>query len=100
MNLKNSVCLLLNSYLPCDPKVPGQEDPGLLETLACIKSVVEKSVFDSIIWTGDINADFLRNSNHTETVQDVVNELNLLKLWDEHDVDFTCVHEVNEVTSV
>ena len=29
-----------------------------------------------------------------------MDELNLFTLWDEHEVDFTCVHEVNEVTKV
>ena len=100
VTLKTSSCLLVNSYFPCDPRTSGREDPELLETLNCIKSVLSKSEFDSVIWSGDINSDFVRGTNHTQMVQEVLDELNLYKLWEEYEVDFTCVHEANEVTSV
>ena len=93
-------CVIVNSYFPCDPQTPGREDPELLETLNSIKSVLSRTEFSSIIWAGDINADFVRATNHTETVQELLDELNLFTLWDEHEVDFTCVNEVNEVTRV
>ena len=39
---KSSSCLLLNSYLPCDPRT-RQEDPELLQTIETIREVVEQS---------------------------------------------------------
>ena len=100
ISLRTSSCVLVNSYFPCDPRNPGREDPELLETLNSIKSVLSRTEFSSIIWTGDINADFLRATNHTETVQEVLDKLNLFTLWEDYEVDFTCVSEANEVTHV
>ena len=88
-----SCCLLINSYFPCDPRA-GQEDPELLETLQTIRTVVEQSSCRSVIWAGDVNADFLRRTNHTERVREVVEELRLITAWDRFQVDFTCLHEV------
>ena len=33
-------------------------------------------------------------------VQEVLDKLNLYKLWQEYEADFTCVREANVVTSV
>ena len=90
----------MNSYFPCDTKAPRREDPELLETLNSIKSVLRKIEFTSVIWARDINADFVRHTNHTEAVQDVLDELNLFTLWEKHEVNFTCMHKINEVTHV
>ena len=90
---KTSSCLLINSYLPTDPRT-RQEDPKLLKTLETIKEVVEQSGCRSVIWAGDVNADFVRHTNHTERVQELVDELKLLTAWDSFQVDFTCTHEV------
>ena len=100
VHFKTSCCVIVNSYFPCDPQTQGREDPELLETINSIKSVLSRTEFSSIIWAGDINADFVRRTNHTETVQEVLDEMNLFTLWEDHKVDFTCVSEVNEVTKV
>ena len=97
---KTSSCVIVNSYFPCDPQTPGKEDPELLETINSIKSVLNRTEFSLIIWAGDINADFIRRTNHTEAVQEELDEMNLFTLWDEHEVDFTSMHEVNDVTRV
>ena len=65
-----------------------------------IKSVLSRTEFSSIIWAGDINADFVRATNHMETVQEVLDELNLFTLWEDYEVDFMCVSEANEVSRV
>ena len=93
-------CVLVNSYFPCDPQAPRREEPELLETLNSIKSVLKNTEFTSVIWAEDINADFVRHTNHTEAVQEVLDKLNLFTLWDKHEVDFTCTHEINKVTHV
>ena len=100
VTFRTSTCVIVNSYFPCDPQARGNEDPELLVTLTTIQSVLNTTEFDSVIWAGDINADFVRSSHHTEMVQEVVTELNLYTVWEEHPVDFTCVHEVNDTTSV
>ena len=99
IKFKTSSCLLINSYLPCDPRT-RQEDPELRETLETIREVVEQSGCRSVIWAGDVNADFIRQTNHTENVKELVDELKLLTAWDRFDVDFTSTNEVAGETYV
>ena len=89
IQFKSSNCVLHNSYLPTDPQT-RQEDPELLVTLETIKQVVEESDCRSVILAGDVNADFLRQTNHTEKVKELVEDLKLLTAWDRFEVDFTC----------
>ena len=100
IKIKTSCCLLVNSYFPCDPRTMGQEDPELLETLRVIKTSIEKANCETVIWAGDINADFVRGTNHTDRVQELVDELNLCKTWDSYPIDFTSVHETGNITTV
>ena len=51
--------LIINSYFPNDPKTSEFDTSELLTTLSAINSVMEGNEFDNIIWTGDINADFM-----------------------------------------
>ena len=55
--------------------------------------MIRKNDFDSLLWAGDINADFKRNTSHTNHVDDLLEELSLTKSWDKFLIDFTCVHE-------
>ena len=85
---------------PTDPRRPNADQSELLETLSHISEVIGKNEFDSILWAGDINADFVRNSNHTNTVNDLVEDLGLSKSWDRFLIDFTCYHELLGVSHV
>jgi hypothetical protein len=76
IKFRHSTVLLINSYFPTDPSA---DETDLLETLSQIKSVILKNNFDSILWTGDINAYFLRNTSHTRTVVDIVDDLGLVR---------------------
>ena len=46
-----------------------------------------------MLWAGDINAEFLRASSHTRTVNDILSDLNLVRAWDRFKIDFTHCHE-------
>ena len=61
-----STILLINSYFPTDPRRDNFDETELIETLAHIKEVISKNDFDDILWAGDINADFIRNTSHTK----------------------------------
>ena len=100
IKLKSSSFLLVNSYFPCDTQTQGKEDPELLELLDIIKHSIERAGCEAVLWAGDINADFLRGTNHTDRVQETVDELNFFTAWDEYDIDFTSVHETGNTTSV
>ena len=49
-----------------------------------------------MILCGDINTDFGRHSEQVALVSEAVTEMNLLKIWDKYDVDFTCVQNNDE----
>ena len=89
----SSRTLLINTYFPFD-KREGEneagEDDELTETLEVIQIVLETNVCDAVVWTGDINSDFKRNTKHTRTVREAVEDSNLLVTWDKFSVDFTC----------
>ena len=90
----SSNLLLINSYFPTDPQRNNADNAELLETLGHIKQIIEKNSFDTVLWAGDINSDFSRNSNHTRAVKDALEDLGLLEAWDQFTTDFTCTHEM------
>ena len=55
----DSKTLLINTYFPCDAVNTLEE---AIEVLDIIKRTIDSSQCDSIIWCGDINTDFRRNS--------------------------------------
>ena len=75
-------------------------DNDVLETLEAINSTIDDNEFDTIVWTGDINAVFSRNSVHVRAVDNYVSENNLNKAWNKFDIDCTCTHETNGITSI
>ena len=48
--------------------------------------------------TGDINADFARETSHTNLVSEELLDLGLSRSWDDYDVDFTCCHDIAGVS--
>ena len=87
--------LLINTYFPIDPKSDNFDDSELQLVLHQIKETIHSNEFDQVIWTGDINADFKRNSHFVNIVDDFITELDLRKAWDKHDIDFTHTYERN-----
>ena len=97
IKLSNSTILLINSYFPTDSRRNNIADTDLLETLSNVKKIIDMNPSDSILWAGDINSDFSRNSYHTTTVQEALEELGL-KSWDNFHADFTCTHDMQGQT--
>ena len=73
----------------------------LEEVLADIKGTLEKSTFDDVVITGDMNTDFSRNTGFVRRVEQFVNEWKLLVAWESYPVDFTheCSRDGNSYTS-
>ena len=61
---KNSNIMITNSYFPQDSKSPIHIDPELEEVIAVINNLLTNYHFDDVIWMGDINADFNRNTKY------------------------------------
>ena len=96
----SSRTLLINSYFPFDKRENGDDVDlsELEETISVIKNVIRNSSCDSVIWAGDINADFTRDTAHSRTVKESIEEMNLLTAWDRFNVDFTCTYVREGVT--
>ena len=85
----NSRLLLINSYFPTDPLTIRFDDNELIETLEYIKKIFNDNQFSSVIWAGDINCDFIRRTGHVNMIANYLNEISLIKSWDNFPVDFT-----------
>ena len=60
--------MIINSYFPQDSKSLIHIDPELEEVTAVINNLLTNYHFDDVIWMGDINADFNRNTKYTVKV--------------------------------
>ena len=81
--------LVINLYFPTDPRTIAFDEGPLQEVLLSISTLIENIEFDQFFLCGDINSDFIRNSDHVKTVNRFLNELNLVKAWEIYNVDFT-----------
>ena len=56
--------LLINSYFPFDTRGQSDNDSlnNLSETLGVISNIIRKSECDALVWAGDINTDYSRNT--------------------------------------
>ena len=100
ISLVSSTILLVNSYYPVDPKANNFDENEVIETLQVIKRIVEENVFHSVLFLGDINCDFRRNTLLFHMIRTFLQEHNLHQGWDKFEVDFTHFQENNEVTYV
>ena len=100
LKCENSNILPINSYFPTDPATIRCNEAELEEIFVTIEEVLNNNDISSLLWCGDINSDFLRNSGHVRAVRNFVERMNLKIAWNKFDIDFTHVHEVNEVCSV
>ena len=82
--------LIINTYLPCDNYNDNINE--LVEILSIIRNVIDNSGVGQVIWTGDLNADFLRGTAHCVAIMDLIEELGLMIAWDKFKVDFTSMH--------
>ena len=63
------------------------------ETISHISSVIRDNNCNAVLLAGDLNSDFMRNSDHCNTVRDFLGDVSLSVSWETFDVDFTAVHE-------
>ena len=96
----NQVTVIINSYFPQDPKTQRFDETELIETLECIRTAMTNNQCSHLLWAGDIHSDFSRNNGQSTRVNNYLVELGLRRSWDRFQVDFTCYHEMNNVTHV
>ena len=96
INSKDKKKLLINTYFPQDPRTTVFDITELMTTLATLTNIIEMNNFNELIWCGDINSDFIRNTKFVDIVSEYIQEKKLLKSWNKFEVDFTHVHYINE----
>ena len=98
----HSSTLLINSYFPYDKKdqIENSDINDLNETLGVISSIIQNSECDSVVWAGDINTDYSRNTPHCTIVKESVEEMDMKTVWDRFEVDFTCTYQREETTYI
>ena len=65
-----------------------------------IQRVIEENICHSVLFLGDINCDFRRNTRFVQSVRTFLLEQNLNQSWGKFEIDFTHFQEHNEVTHV
>ena len=70
--------LVVNTYFMCDPRADNFDDTELLELLDDIRKLIVESKCRNILWAGDLNTDFSRNTRFVEIVRSFILDLNLL----------------------
>ena len=90
--------LIINTYFPTDPRNDQFDETNLLLLLSEIEKSIEESGCTHVLWTGDINADFRRNTRFVRTIDEFISNMNLTKSWDRFSADFTHVTERDSVT--
>ena len=90
----NNKTLLINSYFPFDERESEEAClDDLDETIGVIKNIIRNCESDAVMLVGDINADYTRNTPHTRTVKESLDELQLVTAWDTFQADFTHTYE-------
>ena len=97
---KNSIIMIVNSYFPQDSRSPIQYDPELEEVIAVINNLLTNYHFNDVIWMGDINADFNRNTKYVCRLLTYLNDINIHKSWDSFPIDYTHEFENNNKTYI
>ena len=97
-NFQACKILLINTYFPTDPKTTNFDETDLELLLSQIRDSIIHNDFDQMILTGDINADFRRNTRFVKVIDNFIAEMNLCKSWERYSIDFTHVSELNGTT--
>ena len=64
-----------------------------------IKNMIESHPYNAVVWAGNMNVDFSRNSAHVRLVKDTMEDVNITSALEKFDVDFTWCGGVGGVSS-
>ena len=96
LNADGCSLLVINSYFPTDKALVRINEAELEEIFAAIEEIMANNQFSSLIWGGDINADFLRRTGHVRAVKQFLERLSFHSAWERFQIDFTHVHDMND----
>ena len=93
LHTKDNIIMVINSYFPTDPKVSDFDSSELMTVLSTIQDLLNRHEFNTIVWAGDLNADFSRMTSFTKLIKAFTVENRLSTSWDKFPVDFTHIQE-------
>ena len=88
---KNVSILLINVYMPCDDRMRGDNYDTLCSILEEIRNICENNYSTHVIFGGDFNIDFKRNTYHSNELTYFIEREELCKCLDApfSNIDFT-----------
>ena len=89
----DNIIMIINTYFPTDSKVSDFDASELMTILSIIQDLLKKHEFNTIVWTGDLNADFSRKTTFTNLIKSFTTENGFLSSWEKFPVDFTHIQE-------
>ena len=95
VHTESNKIMIINSYFPTDSRVSEFDSSELLTVLSTIQDLLSRDDFNSVIWTGDINADFCRRTNFTKCIESFIDKNNFANSWEKFPIDFTHIQENN-----
>ena len=95
VHTESNKVMIINSYFPTDSRVSDFDSSELLTVLSTIQDLLSRNDFNSVVWTGDINADFCRKTSFTKCIESFINKNNFTNSWNKFPIDFTHIQENN-----
>ena len=79
----SSKTLLINSYFLTDSRAENViiQLQELGEVLDIIKNLIESHPCNLVVWAGNMNVNFSRNSAHVRLVKDTMEDINITSAW-------------------
>ena len=68
----------------------------MLTTLLAINDVINDNEFDNLMWAGDLNAGFNRNTTFVKVISEFIDTKDLIKSWNKFPINYTHAVEINE----
>lgn len=73
----NLTALLVNVYMPCDERYSGNSLKEVQDILNDLTAILYAHNHDMVIFGGDLNADFKRNTPHVNCIKNMLKIMNL-----------------------
>ena len=86
--------LWINTYMPTDPQTALYYDDELLKVLNEIETMLDNEEFDDVAWIGDMNWDRSRKTGFSEIMENFIQRIGLVDVWDKFPVSYTHMHTV------
>ena len=92
LHVENYKLLWMNIYMPTDPQTMQLNETELVDTLAEIEKIIEKTKFHDVICGGDYNYDQNRTSRFCSIINEFLEKHGLVSVWSKFPADFTYQH--------